>query len=400
MIPKDQQAAFIAANRQLLDQAPVPRVVPVINKLNRLVSGGIAMTPGGRLWATWLQHGETRFSYPLAAYSDDDGQSWSGPVFAVETGPLANGMRRTSLCANFWTAPDGRLFWIYDSSLGFFDGEAGVWISICQNPDDPEPVWGEPRRIWHGHAINKPLVRANGEWLLAISLWTYPRDDMFGIEHPCVVGFDELEAERRVHIFASADHGQSWQRRGGIRVKEWSFNEPNLVERKDGSLHMYLRTAAGLAETDSFDHGFSWTPYQPSAIEAPPARIFVQTLQSGAWLAVRHAVEPGKEPKRQKLTAYLSDDEGKTWSDGLRIDDRFGISYPDGFQAPDGRIFVCYDRMRSDGEFLLAVFREADVRAGKAVSPDCAFARPIYRLPGFNNISDDNFVRLKLIENQ
>jgi hypothetical protein len=47
----------------------------------------------------------------------------------------------------------------------------------------------------------------------------------------------------------------------------------------------------------------------------------------------------------------------------LVLDERKGISYPDGFQSPDGTIFISYDRNRAtDGEILLARFTEDDVR--------------------------------------
>ena len=43
------------------------------------------------------------------------------------------------------------------------------------------------------------------------------------------------------------------------------------------------------------------------------------------------------------------------------LDQRSKVSYPDGFQAPDGLIYILYDRNRStDGEILLARFREDD----------------------------------------
>ena len=68
------------------------------------------------------------------------------------------------------------------------------------------------------------------------------------------------------------------------------------------------------------------------------------------------------------LTAWLSEDEGKTWQGGLMLDERKGISYPDGFQAPDGTIYISYDRNRAtDGEILLARFTEQDIIAGKLV---------------------------------
>ena len=52
------------------------------------------------------------------------------------------------------------------------------------------------------------------------------------------------------------------------------------------------------------------------------------------------------------------------------LDERNGISYPDGFQAPDGTIYISYDRNRAtDGEILLARFTEEDVLAGRLVGP-------------------------------
>ena len=74
------------------------------------------------------------------------------------------------------------------------------------------------------------------------------------------------------------------------------------------------------------------------------------------------------------MTAFLSDDDGKTWKGGLVIDDRNGISYPDGFQHPDGRIFIQYDRDRGgEAEILMAVLTEEDVLAAKPVSNKAVF---------------------------
>ncbi|MEO2020033.1 MAG: sialidase family protein [Fuerstiella sp.] len=56
-------------------------------------------------------------------------------------------------------------------------------------------------------------------------------------------------------------------------------------------------------------------------------------------------------------------DEGKTWSGGLMIDEREDVTYPDGVQADDGRIYIIYDHQRTPlGEVLLATFSEEDVR--------------------------------------
>ena len=48
------------------------------------------------------------------------------------------------------------------------------------------------------------------------------------------------------------------------------------------------------------------------------------------------------------------------------LDERKGISYPDGVQASDGSVRVIYDNERwREKEILMAVFTESDVVAGK-----------------------------------
>jgi hypothetical protein len=52
------------------------------------------------------------------------------------------------------------------------------------------------------------------------------------------------------------------------------------------------------------------------------------------------------------------------------LDERDGVSYPDGFQSPDGTIYISYDHNRStDGEILLARFTEEDIIAMKLIGP-------------------------------
>jgi hypothetical protein len=66
-------------------------------------------------------------------------------------------------------------------------------------------------------------------------------------------------------------------------------------------------------------------------------------------------------PRRSSLTAFLSTDDGKTWPKSLLLDDRAEVSYPDGFQAPDGVIHILYDWNRhTDAEILHVAFTEAD----------------------------------------
>ena len=85
---------------------------------------------------------------------------------------------------------------------------------------------------------------------------------------------------------------------------------------------------------------------------------------------MKHGDRIDSHAGRVQLSAWLSDDDGQSWRGGLVLDERQGVSYPDGFQAPDGTIFFSYDRNRAtDGEILLARFTEDDILAGKLVQP-------------------------------
>jgi hypothetical protein len=68
------------------------------------------------------------------------------------------------------------------------------------------------------------------------------------------------------------------------------------------------------------------------------------------------------------------------------LDERTGISSPDGFQAPDGSIYISYDRNRAtDGEILFARFTEEDILAKSIVNPKSRLknliSRPLKKRP-------------------
>ena len=65
----------------------------------------------------------------------------------------------------------------------------------------------------------------------------------------------------------------------------------------------------------------------------------------------------------------LSDDDGKTWSDGLLLDERDDVSYPDMSEDENGRLTIVYDRERySAREILMSSVTEDDILSGKLVS--------------------------------
>lgn len=372
MSPGELRSYEMDVMRRVADLALVP---PQLNtkplpeydydRLDYGMTIGIERTPKGRLWACWVAGGDSPKAFFVLAASDDDGETWSRPRLVVDAHSKALPMDRSVLVGNLWTDPLGRLWLFFDQSMGMFDGRAGVWCTICENPDAETPVWSAPRRIWHGVMLNKPTVLATGEWMLPLSL---DQREGFG---PFKGLFKELDALRGANVFVSTDKGETWQRRGAVLFPNPDWHEHMIVERNDKTLWMLARTVKGIMQSTSSDGGRTWAaPTEPDGIRQPNARFFVRRLASGSILLVKHGERIDQHEGRVKLSAWLSKDEGKSWQGGLVLDERKGVSYPDGLQSPAGTLYISYDRNRAtDGEVLLARFTEADILAQKLVGP-------------------------------
>jgi hypothetical protein len=372
MTPAEVRAYELDVMRRIADFALIP---PRLNtsplpdydydRLDYGMTIGIERTPKGRLWACWVAGGDSPKAFFVLATSDDDGETWSKPRLVVDAHSRHLPMDRSVLVGNLWTDPLDRLWLIFDQSMDMFDGRAGVWAAVCANPDADQPAWSAPRRIWHGVTLNKPTVLSTGEWMLPVSL---DQREGFGQFKGL---FTELDPVRGANVFVSADRGATWQRRGAALFPNPDWHEHMIVERKDGTLWMLARTAKGIMQTTSTDGGRTWAvPTEPPGIRQPNARFHIRRLASRRLLLVKHGDAVDAHQGRMKLSAWLSEDDGRTWQGGLILDERTGVSYPDGFQAPDGTIYISYDRNRAiDGEILLARFTEADILVKKLVGP-------------------------------
>jgi hypothetical protein len=395
-IPDDVVAGLPASDeaRILRDirrrTADLALVTPAINtnplpdydydKLGHAMNNGIAMTPKGRLYASWVAGEDGPNAFFVFNRSDDRGETWSKPCFVIDGRSPNLPAARTTLIGTLWTDPRGCLWVFFQRSCARgneHDGRAGVWAAVCANPDDVKPVWSEPRRLFHGCPLNKPVVLRNGAWLLATSL-------------PPGADFPELKPYVGANILESRDEGATWKWLScADKFTDWDYNEPVVTELRDGRLWLLSRTWTGPWQCFSSDGGRSWSGYSPSAIKHPVSRFQLFRLASGRILLVKHGDTVGTtDGRRNKLKAFLSEDDGRTWIGGLTLHEGYpspkndqpwtrghrltetDVSYPDGFQAPDGVIFISYDySRRSAAEILMSRFTEADVLAGKIVTP-------------------------------
>ena len=356
-------AALYAADAVLPDLALQPAHIIVspwkqhIPPTKRQGVPGIECTAKGRLWAVFGRDVESTRNFQVLKCSDDSGPSWSEVKLMILP---RQGTRAMSPAV--WIDPQGRLWLFWGQAAGLQDGRYGIWAIHTDEPDAAEPTWSAPRRLGDGSMLNKPTVLANGDWLLTSSVW---------------------KANNSIKVYASRDKGATFTLRGTANIADPKMrgpDEPMIVERKDGTLWMMVRMR-GLAETISRDGGMTWTPVEKIALRHPTSRFFLRRLQSGALLLVKHGGIQEKT-KREKLTAFISDDDGKTWQGGLMLDERDDVTYPDGVQAADGTIHIIYDHQRTPlGEILMASFTEEDVRAGKQVTDKVRLRVLIDRLP-------------------
>jgi len=329
---------------------PLPRYSEVTRKWQGIP--GIERAPNGRLWATWYSGGchEGPLNYIILASSDDDGAHWSDPCLVIDP---PNIIRASD--SVLWHDPLGRLwlFWMQSAMIGHntFDGRGGVWCIRSDDASTANPVWTAPRRLANGIMMNKPTVLSTGEWLFPFAVWSH--------KGPYA---HTIPGEQFSNVFVSHDQGENFDFLGCADVPKRDCDEHMIVERRDGTLWMLVRRTDGIGQAISTDRGKTWTASADPVLPGPCARFHIRRLLSGRLLLINHYEFTG----RSRLTAFLSDDDGRTWPHHLLIDERTDVSYPDSIQAPDGRIHLIYDRNRlGDSEILLQCFSEDDILASR-----------------------------------
>jgi predicted neuraminidase len=299
-------------------------------------------TPGGRMWATWYTgttSGEDKNNYVALTTSSDSGVTWE-ETLVID--PDGKGPIR-AYDPQLWVDPDNQLWFFWTQAVGHNGTVAGVWFIKTSDLENKNAKWSAPQRLTDGVMMDKPTVLSNGDWLFPVSTWR--------------------ETDNSAKVLASADHGKSWTIRGAVHIpkEDREFDEHIIVEKKDRSLWMLVRTKYGIGESVSKDRGKTWTPLKHSKILHPSARFFIRRLLSGNLLLVKHG-PINLRTGRSHLMAFISRDDGTSWSTGVLVDERTGVSYPDGQQTPDGKIYIIYDFDRTGQQnIILTSFTEDDL---------------------------------------
>jgi len=225
--------------------------------------------------------------------------TWDPPVVIADTPQKPEGN------PVLFVDPSGKLWLFYGTMHGRLRGPEGPgtgWASVDQKyktSTDNGYTWSEDvmlREEWGLVFRNKPIILANGDWIL-------------GVE-------DALESRSRFLI--TPDSGQSWFYTDP--VPGVLHSHPTLIQRSDGSLLALLRPLTQqdnpppgalprIGRTQSFDNGRTWTEAVYTDLPNHGAAFDMVKLQDGRVVLVWN----NSETDRSRLTLALSEDEGDTW---------------------------------------------------------------------------------------
>ena len=325
----------------------------------------LAVTKGGRIYAGWYAGGlrEPHMdNYNLLVYSDDEGKTWSAPLIVIPSNreklihalDIQLFIDKQDILHLCWVQnnvlPEGDIkpIALPNQPLVTIDGYVfndfghSEWEITCENPDSENPVFTKPKYLFPGFMRCKPTFLENGDIIY--------------------FAYDQLNDRYGYNI--SKDNGKTFTRFYSGKKLATVFDETMAYQMTDGTVRMLARTSLGeLAECYSFDNGLTFTDAKKSGIVCANTRFFVSRTPSGRIILVTNDCPD----KREKITVYLSEDDGKTWKYKMCIDDRIGLSYPDVDFYGD-KIYITYDRGREFArQILFAVFSEQDIIEGNDI---------------------------------
>ncbi|MBE5818051.1 MAG: exo-alpha-sialidase [Clostridiales bacterium] len=153
-------------------------------------------------------------------------------------------------------------------------------------------------------------------------------------------------------VYASRDGGYTWEERGGMGLPagmDWSkMWEPHMVELDDGTLFASIRVESETVFPNDFsvyvatsnDGGHTWSEMECTHIPGSPPHLLKHS--SGKLICT---VGCRCEAEGFGEYAYVSEDDGKTWTKKYVINDKANsddLGYPCSTELADGSILTVY----------------------------------------------------------
>lgn len=352
-----------------------------VERVNYTQITALETTVKGRLWASVLGGGDSAEGYLTLAYSDSRGRSWVEPVVTLDARDKRLAVRNGVL----WLSPKGELWLFYSVFDGYYDGRGSMWAMLCKSPDASKPVWEAPKYLGVGIPTGRPVLNANGEWILPVALWGrevlgYEKTPYIAnkwekpqIVSPYIDKYTELDSKRGAGVYISSDEGVSWSENLGVvkcanEAVSARYNNPQLFRHADGSVRMVLRTSGtAWSHVATSQDGKAWS--EPVRfVSAPDQNFALHRLSDGKLLMVRN----GRFDRNlywypEGMYAYLSEDCGATWYGGLRLATDITTLNPTVAEGENGLLYIStYNEANGKLENTLFTTSVAEIDAATA----------------------------------
>lgn len=339
-------ALLLAASTVLADDAPVERIrlLPPGPGNPRNSEGDFIQLRDGRVMLVYTHFtggGSDHAAAHLAArFSDDGGRTWSQEDTTVV--PNEGGFNVMSVSLLRLDSGEIALFYLRKNSLS--DCRPLMRLSRDEGKTWSEPVLCIDTVGYYVLNNDRAVQLASGRIVLPVARHNNREPNTF-------------DGRGVISCYFSDDRGQTWrQSKTAQQGDKRTFQEPGVVELKDGRLMMFCRTPHGSQYVAySEDQGDTWTDLAPSNIISPVSPASIERIPStGDLLLVWNNHEDVSAEHRGKRTPFnvaISKDEGRTWQGVKTLED-----------DPNG--WYCYTAVAFVGDHVLLAHCAGDRRTG------------------------------------
>ena len=256
--------------------------------------------------------GDNSTAHLASRVSTDHGVTWSDSDELV----LANEGGENVMSVSLLRLQDDRIALLYLRKNSWSDCRPRIRFS-----SDEARTWSESQEIIPDsetgyYVVNndRMIQLASGRLLIPSAMHSNSADEKFSGQGTLV-------------CYISDDGGNHWQRSkgtldgrpgDGAEGPRTTLQEPGVVERRDGSVLMFIRTNGGSQYfSTSADQGNTWTLPVPSSLLSPVSPASIERIpKTGDLVAIwndHSAIPADLKEKRTPLSAAISKDDGKTW---------------------------------------------------------------------------------------
>lgn len=263
---------------------------------------------GGRLWCFWYGpndgimtgNGEVKGSFGIAAFSDDNGATWTEAFYVVPPSIATDRVWDFSL-----VEVNGRLLVLYTLSGGSVqsDGYYAVWMFWLNNPLAQKERFAFSGHRFVDYGIPYNFFEIDGKLHIPISYWPNVGNPQLPERTGRFVYRLDRNAEFLEKVFLSPFETEAYN----------TYDERQIVQTRDGlGLYSVWRTTDGIYESRSTDLGETWS--DPTLFTAISDVGVASKVWMGRTPSGRLALILNKHPtQRINMTVFFSEDEGVTW---------------------------------------------------------------------------------------